>query len=361
MIMINKLPYWGVCCLAIPCGLYIYGFFPAPYYISFVLGTVILCASLKAKLSRVFLGMLIINVIVFIALFFSSKINVWSYYFIGIVALFFILCFEQNLNKEQIKSVIIYTVIFSVLLLTIDTFLRFTFPRDSYIDAIISHGNEDMMFYAYKHSYLFQDSNFVGLFLLSIYFLFKKNKNIFSNGSVINVLIVALVFFSLSRAAIISFLLVFLMEYINSVFNNRMLKLCLSMFFMPIVLLMVFLGGAIFNIFEDESFESKIFLINKLFDTLLDRDIGSLFFGWGFDNTRDYWGIAAHNLYGTLMLESGIIGTTILLSTFVFLYSQNKGMWPQLLSISIASISFGLIFSPVTVPIALNFISRRLK
>ncbi|EKF9639059.1 hypothetical protein O1C50_003321, partial [Vibrio cholerae] len=185
--MANRLPYWGVCCLAIPCGLYIYGFFPAPYYISFVLGSAILAASLQAKISRVFLGILIVNLILFISLFSISKINVWSYYFIGMVALHFILCFQRNLNEEQIKRVIIYTVVFSVLLVMIDTILRFSFPRESYIDAITVHGNEDLMFYAYKHSFLFQDSNFVGLFILSIYFLFKNCKQFFLYSNVMNV------------------------------------------------------------------------------------------------------------------------------------------------------------------------------
>ncbi|MGK6625574.1 hypothetical protein ACKU0P_001635 [Enterobacter hormaechei] len=111
-----------------------------------------------------------VNVSYFSLLLIYSKVNVWSYYFIGILTFLLLVSLRGNLTIAQANSIIYKTVKFSIALLFMDTILRFAFPREAYLEKIQEQGHVDFIFYGYKHSFLFRDSNFVGLFALSIYF-----------------------------------------------------------------------------------------------------------------------------------------------------------------------------------------------
>ncbi|MEP9147272.1 hypothetical protein ABKT18_04140 [Enterobacter hormaechei] len=342
--------FWSV-----PCGFYIFGFFPAPYYLSFLLGVFFLtiCGVKKIDINTFLL--FFVNISYFSLLLIYSKVNVWSYYFIGILTFLLLVSLRGNLTIAQANSIICKTVKFSIALLSMDTILRFAFPREAYLEKIQEQGHVDFIFYGYKHSFLFQDSNFIGLFALSIYFLVRNNINLFKYQKLIICLLIAILVLTFSRAAIISCTLVeFIILFTRSRLNFRSKVFIVMMLFLPVLY-------ALLNIVShssDQSFESKFMLIHKFLKTFSEADLGQILFGWGLDNTRDHWGIAAHNLYNTLLLETGLFGFCLVIVSILYCSMINKRTKYHVLSLGIASLSFGLIFTPILIPLALNIISN---
>ncbi|YCI82839.1 hypothetical protein M1D83_06605 [Enterobacteriaceae bacterium] len=287
-----------------------------------------------------------------------SKINVWSYYFIGLLTFLLIIALRHSISVMQTKALIIKTVYFSIGLISIDTLLRFKYPRSAYLDHIYDQGQLDYVFYGYKHSFLFQDSNFVGLFAISIYFLFRAHRMLFQykkTTMLVTILMIALTF---SRAAIISLIIVEILILIDKVKIKSSLKVVIFLFLLAPGIILI---NDIINNINDESFKSKFLLLHNFLTTLSEGDIINLLFGWGFDNTRDYWGIAAHNLYNTLILETGVIGFLLICFCIIYCFLINTSTKYHLLAIGITSLSFGLIFTPIFVPLALNIISQNTK
>ncbi|WP_162627179.1 O-antigen ligase family protein [Aeromonas media] len=356
--------------MSVPCGMYIYGFFPAPYYVFFIASIMLSFIILPNKIMVTPVISFLVTLSVFAILFTDSKINVWSYYLIGVFAFYYAIIFGSSVSDAKLKIIIHHVILVAVVICALDTIYRFSFPKKEYIDAILEQGNDNLMFYAYKHSFIFQDSNFIGLYLLSATFLLINNRSGLSNKKyyVFLILLVVLVLLTFSRAAIVGLVFgliahTYLRIKVKYIIYARSLLLLILILTM-LVLLFFTIGlssNVDINAIYDGSFITKLTIVDNFITTMENKDIYGVLFGWGLDNTSAYWGIAAHNLFFTLILETGIVGFVIILMPFLFYSVKYKEVAPQAIALSIACFSFGLIFSPVTIPFALNILSVRNK
>lgn len=341
--------------ISVFCGFYIFGFFPAPYYVFLCIGLFFISVS---KIKHVDLNVIIIMCCVItymIVLLSYSKINVWSYYFIGLLTFFAIIALRDNLSVIQKKMVTRKTISFSTLLVLIDTIYRFKFPRAEYLSAIEEQGKLDYIFYGYKHSFLFQDSNFVGLFILSVYFLFRENTYLYKNKKLMMLIIITLIIFTFSRAALVALIFTEVLRFLCRIKVDNRIKAVLSLLMIvPLVHAIV----DVINHISDASFESKFMLLYKFWGTIEQRELIELTFGWGLDNTRDHWGIAAHSLFNTMIIEMGLVGFILIILSMLYCWSLNKKTCYHFIGLSIAFLSFGLIFTPFFIPLGLNIIMR---
>ncbi|MGY0149803.1 O112ac family O-antigen polymerase [Edwardsiella tarda] len=346
--------YLSVLFLCSGCGLYVYNFFPAPYYVFIIFSIVFFLCAKKITLRRSTIFFIIINIFLFSYLFVYSNLNVWSYYFVGIIGFLFVIAVGGNLTEVERDKIIRYTVYLSLCAVVYDTIYRYVYPSQDYISVVTAAGRDDLIFYAYKYSLLFQDSNFVGLFLISIYFLVRENKVIFKHYYLLVFIIFALTVLTISRAAIAALIFV---EAIRTFFGTKIsihAKITLIILSMlPFLYLLIDVSEQ----FNDASFESKFYLMHKFYTTMINRDVIELLFGWGLDKTREHWDIAAHSFFNTLILETGVVGFLIILSTFIYALLLNRKVKYHFLAIAITSLSFGLVFSPFVIPMALNVIS----
>lgn len=335
--------------------IYIYGFFPSPYYIFISLGFLLLSIHYN-KLKFEFYGVVLFFIVISyfgIIQFYNATFNVWSYYLIALSISLFTVFSRDSLNGEDKNKLIKLTTYIYLIIYSIDTLYRFSFPKKGYIESVELNNKADLIFYAYKHSFVFQDSNFVGLSLLMLFFLILTNKCFLKNKKYLLLFTTILIVLSLSRAAIIILIIMFL------VYVFMRLKLSLNLKVVSIVLffisLFIFFGieSTALNI-NDDSLSSKFMLLNKFIDSITNLSITELLFGWGLNQTYSHWGISAHNLYITLILETGIVGIILIMVVFLYFYKKSRKCIYQLMALSLISLSFGLIFTPVLIPIALN-------
>lgn len=336
--------------LCVPCGLYIYGFFPAPYYISFLFSFCFLLFSKIKKIDKSAISILFIITFFYFIILLQSKINVWSYYLISSVSFLLIIALRKSIDIPSTQSVIRKTVIFSLSILSLDTVYRFLFPKTDYIENILSHGKSEFLFYGYKHSFLFLDSNFTALFAYSVYFLLRDNLYLFKHKKLIIFISLLIIFLTFSRAVIFTCILIETFRFLYSIKIDKKLKFVFLSFF----LFLLFIISLYIQRDADESLSSKFYIFDLLFENLYNFNLMYLIFGWGIDNTRDILDIAAHSLYSTLLLETGMLG--FLLITLMFFYSfiiSKKTFW-HFLGLAIAFLSLGMLFTPITIPLALN-------
>ncbi|MEZ9888013.1 hypothetical protein AB4345_04730 [Vibrio breoganii] len=346
--------------ITLPSSLYIFGFFPAPYYIFFLLGLVLFfCNSDLFVYDIKTLVILIMTLVYFIVFQFTdSTLNVWSYYTLGIFTCLFIVTVRKSFDQKEVTSVSIGTCVSYLLVYSVDTIFRYLNPRQNYFDYVATSGNDDVLFYAYKHSYIFQDSNFVGLSLISVFFLLLNLKQ--PLGRYYKPLLAwcfLLTVLTISRASIFVLVLVWVLKlFFDARFDIR-IKLAFLIFSTSIIVLFVYGLNSIF-VADDVSLETKFLIVKLFISQLEDNSIYSNLFGWGLNQTYYYWGIAAHNLFITLILETGIIGFLIVILLFLYFFELNREVIYQLLAFIVASQSFGLLFTPMLIPIALNIILR---
>lgn len=311
----------------------------------------------KLILDRAAVIILIANTSYYFILFCYSKVNVWSYYFIAITTYLLIIMLRKNITLSTIHIVVKYTIYVGLLILILDTIYRYNNPRVDYINSVIQQGKPEYIFYGYKHSFLFQDTNFIGLYTLSLYFLFRNNSFIFKYKKTISAIFIIIMILSLSRASILALFLV-------ELFLVARRKLSLRTIILFVISALIISAIIIFNttlIKVDNSFLSKFSILNIFITEINNTDITQLLFGWGLDNTREQWNIAAHNIFITLICETGLIGTILFLWVIIYGNNINKKTTPHILSLAIAGLSFGVVFSPILIPLALNIISKEDK
>lgn len=185
---------------------------------------------------------------------------------------------------------------------------------------------ESKAFYAYKYSsIMFYDSNYVGLFALSIlictYFLaFKFRFNllyvllIFTNS--------LLVFLSFSRSAIFSMFIISLFYIILYLYNNKKWFLLIFILFSLFSLFSLSLFNIILFISSDESFITKISIFSSM-KKFFDFDVLNMLFGYGLLDggyAISYQeGKYAHALVPVLLGQIGIIGLLVYLISFTIM------------------------------------------
>ncbi len=299
-------------------GIYILksGFFN-PIYIAFLIAICMYFLLLISKKSRLVFDintMLALIYLIYIFLIHINK-NIDNALFNVLFSIsYFVVSYQilLRIDKIFIKKYTKRMMIFSVALLCIESLYRIMNP--------VSFNNPTEEFYSYKiNSIMYQDSNFVGVFIVYLYFLALYLDNKYNdNNKIIRIFLTILCILTFSRSAIIT--LLGLTLFIDKRIN-RILKIFIILFFS------FFVGYLIYKyIINDASFISKLYILKNGFNLFFNNfKFGQQLFGIGLGNTKYYLGIGSHNYIITYLLETGTIGLILqLLLLFNLIKTTNK-------------------------------------
>ncbi|PMO94712.1 hypothetical protein BCS89_03960 [Vibrio splendidus] len=340
-------------------SLYISDFFPAPYYIFFIAGLIVFLSGIKEfEISRDNIFLLVVLIIFLLVIFLSGYIgryNEVTIYAIATCLIVFTLSAISRISLENAKFIIISFFVINLFVYMGDAIYRFSTPNLDYLEIIRKQGVEFRWFYAYKHSYLYTDSNFSGLFLAIASISIIQHRRIF--GRCFALLIGAysvLLLLTFSRASIIAFfigLLYLLFRRLS--YEAKLITVTTLSLLSPLFLV---LSG--FFDFHDTSFTSKIEIVDSFFNILGNEGALSLLFGWGLGNSFLYLGHSAHNLFITIFLELGVIGFVLFILVFSWILLKYELTRPVILVFFISSLSFGFLFSAYISVISLTMLSQ---
>lgn len=216
------------------------------------------------------------------------------------------------------------------------------------ITRVLNYNGSKDGFYALKYSVLYFDSNFTGLVIMGLcsfllYLKGVKQYDLKVQRRILYLLLLA----TFSRAAIAAMFITRL-----GLANPKRIK--------SRSYLMLASAAAIFGIMAieyiyqaesfasiDGSFNSKFYIINQAVAFYETRPFIVHLFGIGLGNTAQFLGIFAHNMYVTLVLEMGWVGTSLfvlyILYTLKLSNSYAMYIW---LPVFISGISLFSAYSP---------------
>lgn len=244
-----------------------------------------------------------------------TVINVLMSLVYFILSLMLIYC----LSKGQLIHISIRMIQLSLPLLIFEAYYRLANPIYILDNGFDYRTEEDQFFYPFKlNSIMYQDSNFVGIFILSLFFFACYLTNKFKKKlGVEKLLLVSLLLLTISRAAIISFIIFLCINYI---WSKKSVFLKITFLIVSIIIS----AAGLIKISTDESFQTKFQLLNLFLDFFKESNIATLLFGVGFGNTKYLFGMGAHNFIITHVVESGLIGFSILLSLWLSIIIKSK-------------------------------------
>ncbi|HCT9024699.1 hypothetical protein [Proteus mirabilis] len=249
---------------------------------------------------------------------------------------FFLLQGLAHLSKERriaiYKKFINISIIFFIL---------------EFITRLFLYQDKKEFIYAFKKSFFYFDSNFTGLVILSIlaFNLYIGYKFKINNNKTKYTLLV-LIILTLSRSAIITSLILILVTN-NSKFKLKsyiLLSMVLMIFFYMSIEYMFFSGN-----YQsiDGSLNSKFYIIKEAFYLYDILPIENKLFGIGLGNTDLFLNIFAHNIFVTMFLEFGIIGSILFIIFILYsLFKSNHYCLFIWFPILIAGISLFGAYSP---------------
>ncbi|SPW30950.1 Lipid A core - O-antigen ligase and related enzymes [Edwardsiella tarda] len=239
----------------------------------------------------------------------GTSVNRISFIIFIISILYAISFFESFkwLSKDDRVRVYFYCGIIFFIYLLCEFFLR-VFYGD------LNRG----ILYGFKGSLMYFDSNFTGLVIMSFYMLFLFLKKYVSvKFKYFSLMCFLFLLLTVSRAAIISVIFSFFIFSSTSSFRKR------SYFILTMYLLVFFMMSYAYfwdwisysNI--DGSFNSKFYIVDQAIKLYKNMSFESIIFGIGFGNFYNYMGIFAHNIFVTMFIEMGVLGS---LAFIVFIF-----------------------------------------
>nr|WP_294872390.1 hypothetical protein [uncultured Pedobacter sp.] len=229
-----------------------------------------------------------------------------------------------KLETKQVIRVADFMFWVSIPLLVVESFYRITHP----VFLIDTTGGsavevEDAGIYPFKFSsIMYQDSNFVGIFIICLFFLAYYIYNYVEARKIyvyIMLLLFILILLTLARAAISSTVVFFLFFFISkrigfyrTVFIFGLIGILFKLLFLQ-------------SVEEDGSLQSKFMIIERTASFIEKAPLNEIVFGVGIGNTVKYLGIGAHNFFVTYIVETGFLGLTILMFFWGYLVYCSKG------------------------------------
>lgn len=241
-----------------------------------------------------------------------------------------------SIKKEVLIKYCKYFIDFSIMLLFVEAIVRILNPSSN---TLLSDNNS---FYQYKYnSIMYQDSNFVGMFIIMLFFfaLYLENRHNL-NLKKRKMLLLLLCILTLSRAAILVIIaLGFLFD--KKIKKNKKILLVFIVGFGILYVLTSYM-------MSDASFMTKFYIIEKTFDFLVNKaSWDRVLFGVGFGQSIYYLGIAAHNFFIIYIMETGIVGTLSLLIFWLFIFRESKKyVYYVMVPFLIAGLSLAPLFTP---------------
>ncbi|EPP5334275.1 hypothetical protein ACUSRQ_003500 [Vibrio harveyi] len=340
--------------LLVPSSFYIYGFFPAPYYLSFVIALFFLVFfRKKIVISHDDFIVFLIGFVFFVYIFSTSirsNYNELVFYLMSMIVLSLTLLLKNSYNAIQKLRLLKFFLFFSATLFSFDLAYRIATPDLEYLLAIKKQGVEFRWFYAYKHSFLFQDSNFSALVLSAIVMLVISKRCLLSRKCYFIYLSVflLLLIMTFSRSSIISTVFVILCLIFTSKVKGYIGRYLLLFPISFLVTIFIYLKISDFSSLSvDASLFTKFYLLHVFLDSFANISAFDMVFGWGLGNSINQAGVAAHNLYFTIIWELGFVGLILYSLFFISLIIKYPMMLPCFLVVSISSLSFGLMFPPL--------------
>lgn len=186
------------------------------------------------------------------------------------------------------------------------------------------------LLYGFKKSFFYFDSNFIGMMIMSFIMFFLYVRNIGGKGfGIIIFMLMLFLIFTMSRAAIIATTICVCVFFSHKTYKWKSYMVLVCYFIVFFVLTYIYLFDS-FNFKEfDGSFNSKFYIISKAVE-LHDRlPLSSLLFGIGLGNFDKYTGIFAHNIFVTVLMEMGLVGTMafLLFITYSVLKSNSATLY----------------------------------
>lgn len=234
----------------------------------------------------------------------------------------FLLLFDENKNL-----ILSYAKIFinsSIVLLIFEAIYRISHPDYNYIELVSSSGNSNLQFYAYKYSsIMFDDSNFVGVFITALlFFSIYMNRNYNVDLKKQSYILFFLCLLSLSRANIIASIGGILLFKLA---QNRFLRKNKYLYYFLFIL--IFLGSlnlGNYNLFQDRSLNQRFYALNEGLEMFNNLPVINRIIGIGLNNTPDYLGMSAHNYFLAYFLETGLLGVSLIIIFYLLCLKKLK-------------------------------------
>lgn len=235
------------------------------------------------------------------------------------------------------KSVYAYVYI-SIALGIIEAIYRIANPSfDRWNDSQIQRmSDENLVFYAYKiSSIMYQDSNFVGMWLLFTFLYTLFSPIPFSR--MVKTFLTILIMATLSRAAIIGMII----GIVYKLYKKSEYKITYI-----ITGSIVTLAGSIF-IISDGSLLTKFEILQSVARYAKDVDTPILIFGSGLGNSiHALVDRSSHGLLMTLLVETGLLGTLLYVLLVAAYLNKAPSMRPAVGIYFFASFSFASFATP---------------
>lgn len=247
--------------------------------------------------------------------------------------------------QPRIEKIGLWLIDFTIALGAAECIVRWFFPFQEYSSKFLDFVDESgSVFYLYKfNSIMYQDSNFVGMWLLVVAVLALGHFG-WNRARTRIVLLSALLMLTVCRSAILFYSLhVSLLlgrQFIKSVALRRMLSTLVALG----LLVTFFLTVA-----NDESFQSKftiLGLVSANYVGSLRPDVFVL--GAGLSNSAELLdGIAAHNFLAEVLIDAGLIGLSYTLFTMFYLARLSGRVGYTVVLLFLLA---GMSFAPLTTP-----------
>jgi len=352
-----------------------FGLTPSPIYFWFIVGSfsymlVKLYMPFTKRDCLFFLTSLLILYLVLFQPLLKAQLNALMHVIISLVFLLVTYDLFQNVHVNALITLANNLINMTISLVLIETIVRIrNFSFSQLFFSLFSN-----QFYSYKSdSFMFADSNSVAFIIITMMlFLYYFSKLVNAKYKFRLSILLVLLFLTFSRAAYLGLIIVFIINVVRKVFFRRSQQL-LSLFdFLVFIVLATFLTipfvfsnviNEYFFLAKDASFQTKLLIGEGAVNYFRNANIFTKLFGIGLGNSTEYIGIWAHNFVITYLLETGIIGLSIILCIY---YLINKITQRKFILFFYMIFIVGFSFVPLSIPyfyvclILLHYIDEKL-
>lgn len=252
--------------------------------------------------------------------------------------------FANQLSSQDLLKLSDRFIIYSAIILTAECVWRITHPDLAQLSQAAGALN---WLYQYKFtSFMYSESNATGIHIITIlfYVLYQEVER-GRKWTKTKWLFVLLLVLTFSRAALVGLVIGWVyMKYLrkrNILFNLSNLLIAAALLFLTY---QFYLKPKIEG---DLSLKSKLEIIDIVRNYFANASLQEWLFGIGFSNSVDRLGIYAHNFAMVLLIESGVIGLTLMLLLFVeFILITKKKALLILVPFIITTLSASIMFIP---------------
>lgn len=301
-------------------GFYISSIKIDPIYIAFLLGVFFLYPNAMSN-RRINLKSELVPVYAFIAYIVITQYLILKNYSKPVInvllaLIYFIVTFRSvdYMDYKKISRISHIFINTSIVILIIEATYRWFHPVD-----LIENISRGAYIYRYKiSSFMYQDSNFVGIYIVVLFFYCIYLKKYFGekyNVQLIFLFILCLL--TISKASIVTMILFWI------IFDLEISKI------FKIILLLVLGATAgmwfLKMIIQDESLMARYALFYYAGKYFESASVFNKAIGVGFGNAKYYMNIGAHSIFIAFLVEAGIVGLVALLLVWVYIVKKTKG------------------------------------